>query len=504
MPDFTLTSTGLQTPRFPEARAIVVEKWKARFGDNAQTSQDSPDGLIIDVVALMLTLAWEGVGGVHAGSYFRTAAGIALDLVLDMFGRRRLQAVASTASCVWYGSASTLVSSGSIASVEDTGVRFASDADGTTTTIGGGGAVVVRVLDAVDGETYAIDVDTTTESTVVAGAGSSTSSIADSLATQLGTDNPTATVARAGEDPDGAALIVLEGLGAGVVTVGGSATTPASQDVRFGVRVSMTAEDTGPQTALAGSLNTIETAITNIDGVCTTSDATVGRNLETDTAFRDRHLDQLNSGGKGSPEAIRANLLELLDSVGEPLLDYVRVFENESAFTDADGRPPHSFEVVWVGPAGTAAEDAVAASIFDTKPAGIQAYGSISSTVNDSQGNPHSIGHSRGTELYLHLDVTIVAGEGYPTTGDPEGQITAAIAAYLGEDGDGELGLGTDFYRFSLGLPINLTVPGVQSATITADATPAPGDTPTLAASDIVVADGSILRVDSSRINVHT
>ena len=315
MPDFILNATGLQTPRFPEARALVVEKWRARFGDNAQTASDSPDGLLIDVIALMLALAWEGVSTTYAGSFFRTASGVALDLLLDLVGRSRLQATASTASAVWYGNASTLVPSGSIASVDDTEARFTTDADGTTTSDGAGGAMVVRILDAVDGDTYAIDIDTTSESTIVAAASSTTETIADALRTQLIADNPSATVSLAGVDADGAALIVLEGLGAGVVTVGGSATTPASQDVRYGVRVAMTAEETGPNASLAGTLQTTETSIGNIDGVCSTTDATVGRNEETDTEFRDRHLDILNSGGAASPEAIRARLLALRASI---------------------------------------------------------------------------------------------------------------------------------------------------------------------------------------------
>lgn len=502
MPTFTLDETGLQTPRFPEARALVVEKWKARFGDDAQTGSDSPDGLIIDVIALMLALAWEGVAAVYTSSFFRTAAGTSLDLLLDMFGRRREQAEASTASSVWYGDAATLVPEGSVASVETTGDRFATDADGTTTTAGGGGPIVVRILEAVDANTYAIDVDTTTESTVVAGAGSTPASIADAMRTQLATDNPTATVTRAGEDPEtGAALIVLEALGAGVVTVGPSADVADDADVRFAVRIAMTAESTGPKTALAGNLNTIETPVGGIDGVSTTADADVGRDIETDEDFRDRHLDQLNSGGAASPEAIRARLLDRIDD-----MRFVRVFENESNVTDADGRPPHSFEVVWIGPAGTETEDAVAAEIFAAKAAGIQAYGDITSTVTDAYGDPHSIGHSRGTVEYLHLDVTIVPGEDYPTVGDPLTAAQEAIATYLGEGGDGELGLGVDFYRFALGRPISEAIGGVSSVlsiTVTADSTPNPGDTPTLVGADITVDDDAILDVDSSRISVH-
>lgn len=500
MATFALTDAGLSTPRYPEARALVVEKWKSRFGDDAQTSDDTPDGLLISTIALMLALAWEGVAATYVGSYFRTAAGASLDLLLDLFGARRLAATYSTLSAVWYGDAGVTVLAERIASVGgDAEQRFETDEDATTVADGVGGPIVVRILDAVDGETYAIDVDTTTESTVVAGASSTTTTIADALATQLATDNPTATVSRAGSDPDGNALIVLEDLDAGVVTVGGSADTPANQDVRNGVRVDMTALTTGPIVALAGTLDSVETPVANIDGVCTTADATVGRNRESDEGFRDRHLDRLNSGGKASLEAIYAYLL---DTVAD--LEHVRVFANTTGATDSDGRPPHSVEVVWIGPAGSTKEQEVAEAIFDVLAFGIRPYGAIENTVTDSYGGVHTVGHSRGTELYLWLDVTVTPAEGYPTSGDPEGAILEEIATWLGDGGEGELGMGDDLIRYALGTPINAAVPGVGNVVITTATTTTPGGTPSYSAADVSVDDDTILRVDSSRIAVST
>lgn len=505
MPTFELTAAGLSSPRYAEARALVVQRWRARFGANAQTAEDSTDGLMITIIALMLTLAWEGIAATHAASYFRTAEGVYLDFVLDLFGRRRLPAAASTLSAVFYGDNATAVPALGVASVADTEERFTIDSgqEGDTVEDGDGGPIVVRILTAVEGNVYAIDVDTTTESTYEAQPGDDNALIADGLAAQLVTDNPDASVLRAGLDPDGAALIVLEDLGAGVVTVGPSADEAADQDVRYGRRVTMTANNAGPVAALAGTLNVVVSVMPDIDGVCTTADADLGRLVETDPAFRARHLDQLNSGGAGSPEAIRARVLALNDAAEPTEIDYVRVFENESDTTDADGRPPHSFEVVWVGEEGTAAEEAVALAIWQAKPAGIQAYGSIDTEIEDSAGDPQTVGHSRGTERYLHLDVTITPGEGYPTTGDPLTAIRDAIAAYFQEGGARPLGLGDDFYRVQAIAPAIAAVAGIAAVVIETDDTAAPGDPPTFTAADITVAADTILIVDSSRIDVH-
>lgn len=497
VPDFVIDQTGIQIPRFADARAKVVTLWRERFGANAQTASDSPDGLMIDILALLLTQVWEGVEDVYAAGYFRTAEGGPLDYLLDLFGRVRLPATYGTASAVWYGDQGETVAAGSVASTEDTGDRYATDAEGTTATAGSGGPVVFRINAAVDGDTYGIATGVP-ETTIVAGVSSTPASIAAQLVAELESDEPTYTVSYGGLDPDGRALVVVEDTGGDTLSVGGSTTVPANMDVFHGVRVAMTAEETGERIALAGSLNTIETPASGIEGVATTTDADVGRDRETDPEFRARHLDLLHAGGRATPEAIRARLLNTIDD-----MEFVRVFENETSLVDADGRPPHSFEVVWIGPAGADVEQAVADEIWESKPAGIQAYGSISSTVEDSQGDDHTVGHSRGTERYLHLDITITPGEGYPTTGSPLTSIRDAVTLYLQPEGDGALQLGSDFYRFVLGAPINLTVRGIANAVITCDDTTNPGDAPTLAAADITVDPDTILRVDSSRVNVH-
>jgi hypothetical protein len=172
----------------------------------------------------------------------------------------------------------------------------------------------------------------------------------------------------------------------------------------------------------------------------------------------------------------------------------VRVDENISSGT-VEGRPPHSFEVTWIG---TATATQVAEVVFSQKPAGIRAFGDTEIGVEDEVGDIHRVGVSAGVELYLHLSITVTAGEGFPSTGDPEDAITEAVVDYL----DDALGLGQDFYRVAINLPILLTVPGIAAIAVTADATPAPGDVPTLVAADITVASNEILRVSSTRIAV--
>ena len=503
MPEFLLDATGLQLPRFPDARALIVQRWKAAYGDNAQTSSDSPDGLTIDILALLLTLLWEAVGETYANSFFGTSEGISLDMLLDLFARPRLPEIKSTASAIWYGSPSTLIAANNVASVEDVAEnRFTNGTTTATTgTAGAHDAVAIRInAVGVATDVYSVDVDSTEFTTTLTG-GETVESIRDDLVTALGA--APGVVASAGTAPQDRALLVLAGPGASTATIGASPTVAADIALFDGARIAVAAEETGPKIALAGTLNTIETPQLGVDGVTSTTDAIVGTNLETDTAYRIRHLDVLNSDGCGTPEAIRARIL-----VNVVTSEFVRVFENETAFEDIDGRPPHSFEAVVVSVDGTVpgSDDAdYAAEIFGCKPAGIQAFGDTVVQVEDTQGNLHPIGLSRGTESYLHLDITVVPGEGYPTTGDPLGAIEAAVALYFQKGGAAALELGDDFYRFSVGTPVGATIPppAIASITVLTDDTPNPLDVPSFTAADIIVADDAILRVDSSRIAAH-
>jgi len=135
-----------------------------------------------------------------------------------------------------------------------------------------------------------------------------------------------------------------------------------------------------------------------------THDAVVGRNTETDADFRLRREELLRIAGAGTLEAIRA---AVRDTLG---VTRAIVFENPTDTTDVDGLPPHSFEVVAAG--GT--DQAVAETIFDTKPVGIATHrdpGPAGRTVviTDSQSFPHNINFTRPAEIdmWIEVDVTV-------------------------------------------------------------------------------------------------
>jgi hypothetical protein len=485
MPTFEVTETGFPTPRLPEARTRIVELWRGAFGENADTSSDNPDGKIIDILSLLLALTWQGVGVGASSGHARTAVGNALDLVLDLFARRRLEALASTTDLFFYGTDSTLVLASSLVAVQDTSNTFGTNANAN---IGADDSVwIVRVDAAANATNYTVTVNAVA-ATYLSDGSADVDEIRTGVLAALNAHADVVDAWAAGEDANGLLLIAMQTTPAIAVSITSGAMTRYHS-----VRVPSTATTTGPIQGLTGTVRTLITPIAGVVGITSIADATVGRNRETNAQFFARHLRTLSANGARSPDAVAARLVELDD------VEVARVYENETALDpDAAGRPAHSFETYVLG--GDDAE--IAALIWQQKPGGIRAFGSTVVQTIGRDDRLHPVGFTRPTERYLHLEITVTGGEGYPLTGTPLVSMRNAVASDLGDGGAHELALGQDFYRFAVGPPASAAVPGIASLSIRTATTAAPGDPPTFALADIVVAESEILRIDSSRITM--
>ena len=170
-----------------------------------------------------------------------------------------------------------------------------------------------------------------------------------------------------------------------VVNSGGSAAD---------VVVTYRALESGPVQAPSGTLQ-ISGPVSGWNSITTAVDATPGEDIETDAALLVRRAQEVQAQGSTTVDAIRADISQNVSGVIS-----VTVVENDTD-TTVDSIPPHSFEAIVYGPAAPSTEDneAVAAQIFASKPAGIRAYGSTSIDVADEQNNTHAIGFTRPTEI---------------------------------------------------------------------------------------------------------
>jgi len=219
------------------------------------------------------------------------------------------------------------------------------------------------------------------------------------------------------------------------VTIGGGGTAPGVFE----------AEEFGPIPCYAGTLTTIETAVSGWTSVTNPVDGIIGANLESDAALRQRREEELALGGESTLPAIRS---EVLDVEG---VTSCTVFENVTGATSGDGIPAKAFEVVVSG--GTDAD--VAAAIFRSKSAGMQAHGSTVVNVDDAEGTAHAIGFTRPADVNVYAAVSVkIDADTFPADGDD--QIKQAVADAADADFDqGETAYSSRLY------PAVLAVSGV-------------------------------------------
>ncbi len=178
-----------------------------------------------------------------------------------------------------------------------------------------------------------------------------------------------------------------------------------------------------------GELNQIAEPVPGWTAVNNTLDGETGTTTETDPELRIKRLDELESTGSTNVDAIRAGLISLA-SVTDAL-----VFENDTDFVDAQGRPPHSIQAVIRGGAPTE----IANTIFVEKAAGIEPVGAESLVVVDSQGFSHTMRWDFGTQLIFFGDIDVTVD---PLVFDALNG-PAAIKAIISDYVNG-LGIGAD------------------------------------------------------------
>lgn len=128
----------------------------------------------------------------------------------------------------------------------------------------------------------------------------------------------------------------------------------------------------------------------------------VGRNKEVDSDYKSRSDVALRAIGGSTPDAIRGDVLEVEG------VQTVTVLFNDDDIPDSNGVPGHAIEVVLFDGIGLDAEDdEIAQAIWDSKAAGIKAFGSSSGNAVDVEGVIHSMNFTRPTQRPVEMTVVL-------------------------------------------------------------------------------------------------
>lgn len=247
----------------------------------------------------------------------------------------------------------------------------------------------------------------------------------------------------------------------------------------------------------ANTLRVMPSPPSGIDAVTNPEATDGGRDEETDPELRERAKKQLSAGSRASPDAL-ISAVQLIEGVKS-----VSIFINDTDTTDADGLPPHSFEMVIEGGDG----ETIAEVIGETMAAGTTCYSGAFGTTEGPydvplvNGQSIQIPISRPDTTQVYVSATLVTDDEYEGDEAVQNSIINYIGGVLttGSTVSGELGVSEDVIIGEIEYAIR-SVQGVYDVTdltIALDVAPTSSDTTNLTIADNQVAtadanDGSI------------
>lgn len=319
---FGLDSTGFRRKRYIDVFTTMQANAQGIFGANVNTSENSPLGMFMKVIAFAIGTLWQVAEDVYFSAYKDTATGIQLDRVCQYIGITRKPADRSTGSVIFTGTAGTVIPANTIVKADE---------------------ILFWTLTAVT-----VGVDGTVSANIMA-------------------------------------------LEAG--TIGN---------------------------VQAGTINALFKTVSGVSAVINTLATSGGDEAESDDELRTRFDQSISAGGSSTTSSIEAHIYAVQDVID------VDVTENET-MTTVDSVPPKAISCFVYG--GIDAD--IAQAIFETKAAGIQAYGSTVVTVTDTKGIGHQIGFSRPTVIPIYVNVTLTKDVAiFPLNGATT--IETAIIKYVG------------------------------------------------------------------------
>ncbi|QGP57351.1 hypothetical protein PsalMR5_04870 (plasmid) [Piscirickettsia salmonis] len=381
-----LTDTGLTLPTQDDLVSDMVVDAQSLWGSGVQAETYKVLGQLFKIVSAQLYQVYQLAGATYDAQNAYSAQDKNLTDCCARVGVQRLGANKSAAKCILIGNTGINIPEYSQIAVANTSKIFELTTDQT---IGYNNATFLQVLVAshIEGTNYYLHIDNVDYS-YTAIANDTADNIASKLAEKINTTSD---------------KLTAENKGSGVFTIEANkelstfATEPSAglSIEKCGIIATVEALDYGVISAPANSLTEIKTPIYGWDSSTNPSDATLGRDKESDTELLLRRNGSLKILGSGSTDAISASVRQL-DGVTNAY-----VFQNTKDQTDANNLPPKSISAIVLG----GNEQEIAQTVFNEKSGGIATYGEIENKVIDSNGDTQLCYFSRPTEIPIYIDI---------------------------------------------------------------------------------------------------
>lgn len=384
---YGLSREGFRRKRLPEIISSMNSRLADRLGVEIQTGSNSLFGQLVGVFAYEIADLWEMAQDSYNAMYPNTASGVSLSNAAGLAGISLIEPEYSTVIATCYGSNGAAVPYGSQIT------SSAADATSWTSTeanvyISASRACYARIeADTIaEGKVYSLTV-AGQQKTYTAKAKDDNTAVLTALAAQFSLSHVSFSLSNdvlqiSSDAPQTTFAIKVSNL---IIT-------------RLGSPVTFKCDTAGAIDPVIGTLTQITTAYDGWTGVSNNASAYVGRDAESDVSLRQRWSSSLYDRASAMIEAIVAAVYANVDGVLT-----CRGYTNDTDIKDAEGRPPHSIEIVVDG----GEPDAIAKQIWRNKAGGIDTFGSMSGIVVDSQGVQRTMNFNRPEAIKVWLKVTI-------------------------------------------------------------------------------------------------
>lgn len=431
--EYGVTVNGFVRKRLPEIREDIFKSLEQNLGSTVSRQPNSMIGVLVGVYAAELDRMWQLLERDYYDRSPISASEGSLDNTLAYTNVQRKKAQASYLYAVCYGRSGMVLPAN--CQIKDVSGYKWNIIEESTITLNDCVHVTLEVEAPTNGKIYSVQFDN------------------DAVIKYTAQENDTAlivAVALASQNVEKWQGSIVEGklvfersdrrYGAAVVPNESFVVTQVGSPIRFDC------EEYGEIEPLLNSVNYINT---NYDGwfsVSNESETYVGRDYETASEVRQRYASAVFRNSIGMKESIKAALLELQDVTN------VTIYENRTDET-VDGLKPHSFQAIVFG----GDEEAIARTILNVAPLGIDTNGDICVRIEDSEGAEQDVCFSRPHEVQIYVKVIIKEYNEEILPGDAIDKIKNIVVEQIGK-----LSMGNDvIYQRLLG-PIYSGVDGIS------------------------------------------
>jgi uncharacterized phage protein gp47/JayE len=471
-----LTPDGFTSKSYEQVLDDMFNRLEADVGE-VDRNPTALLGQIFGTVSTEIALLWNAGQDVYNMFNPDTAVGVQLDGVVQINGLRRLAATKSSGIVQACGDEGTVLATGRIVSVTQTGDQFTSTAD-VIITASEASEILVTINSVLNNTLYSITVDAVPYD-YTSDADATAAEITAGLAAALAA-GPFIVV----EDPGISLRITSDDVNNQFPWI----VTPELTISEICSNMPVEAVEFGPVLGLANTVTTIVTPISGWLSVNNATDLNIGRNIETDVQLRARRQQSISTSTGATIPAIRA-FLNSVDGVSG-----VSVTENATKVVDPAGRPPSSIECVVFG----GEDQDIFQALWDSHGGGIETFGNTSGFAVDEEGNSQPVSFSRAVSVYVWVRVTINSfydEEVFPANG--EDQIKEDVVEY-GQTFD----IGEDVIPQRFYCAIYQT-PGIENITVELTTSPTPVGPPgTYLPDPIQIEPSELALFDVSRVEV--